>query len=151
MQNDDFSLIAQLGYMYGRGADTIGEYGHRYFDASLLPDVEVIYDFGSWRGLDEHKRMIGNLQAAFAFTHHALTSPLIDIDGDVATSEFKVVAGHGVMVDRQMRVIWGGAIYRQDCLRTEAGWRVRRHICENSWVDDPAGLMARAMESLDQN
>ncbi|ANI80179.1 nuclear transport factor 2 family protein [Sphingobium sp. EP60837] len=151
MIHDEYSHIAQLGYLYGRGADNRGEFGHKFFDKSLLDDVEVVYDFGRWRGLAEHKKRIANLQAAFTFTHHAVTSPLIDIVGDEAMSEYKVVAGHGVLVDGRTHVVWGGAIYRQHCLRTEAGWRVRQHICENSWVDDPAGLMARAMEALSQN
>lgn len=151
MSGNDYFEIATLGYLYGRGSDTRGPEGHAFFDKSLLEDVEVSYSFGNWTGLATHKKMIEKLQSAFSFTHHSVASPLIEIDGDEATGEFKVVAAHGVLIDGQQHVVWGGAIYRQHCVRTAEGWRVRHHLCENDWLDDPNGLMVRAMEVLNQN
>jgi hypothetical protein len=40
------------------------------------------------------------------------------------------------------KVIYGGATYNQDCIRTSEGWRVQRHVEENPWIDDDGALLA---------
>jgi hypothetical protein len=136
--------IERLAYLYGRGVDGRDHSEHnKYFDQCLMADVEMVYEFGTWRGREEHKRITAeNMWTMFTFTHHLITNPLIEADGDTALASYRCTAAHGIKSDDRSRVVYGGSTYIQECVMTESGWRISKHICEKSWIDDDGSLMA---------
>src|SRR5579862_7272737 len=82
----DRAEIERLAYILARGNDI----DINAYDDCMCDDIEVIYSFGQWRGLEEHKRRCREMQSLFTFTQHVLTNPLIDVDGDTATAKYYV-------------------------------------------------------------
>jgi hypothetical protein len=147
----DRAAIEELAFMYGRGLDGRSAGDQDIFDRCLTPDAQIVYEFGSWTGLVAHKDTVRRtLLKLFTFTHHMITNPIIRIEGDKAVAEYKVAGAHGVRQGDREQVIWGGSIYRHDCVRTAAGWRIRRHECLNSWIADDGGLMANVAKGFSQ-
>lgn len=139
----DHEAIRELAYLYGRGVDarTAGE--QAVFDHCLTEDVVVDYgEFGAWEGLETHKRMMAEkAMTVFTFTHHIITNDLIEVSGDTATASYRVTAAHGLAgADGGEQVIWAGANYFQDCIRTPQGWRIARHLCTGTF---PTALKAQ--------
>jgi hypothetical protein len=145
----DQAAIERLAYLYGRGVDARDAAGHdTYFDQCLLPDVEMVYEFGTWQGRDEHKRITAeNMWKVFTFTHHLITNGIVDIDGDTATASYRCTAAHGMRTASGEKTVFGGSTYIQDCIRTPEGWRISRHVCEKSWIDDDGSLLAAMVGS----
>src|SRR5690606_5210628 len=87
----DSADIQRLAYLYGRGVDARTPEEHdKYFDACLAADAEIVYEFGSWKGLDAHKRITAeNMLKVFTFTHHLITNPIIDVQGDTARASYR--------------------------------------------------------------
>jgi hypothetical protein len=130
--------IEKLAVLCGRGIDIDSS----YFDRCMTEDVEVIYPFGQWTGLEAYKRARdATIGATFAFTQHLLTNPIIDIDGDTAKAQYSVFAAQALKATGGKDVVYAGAIYSQDLVRTPKGWRIKRHHCESLWIDDKVGLM----------
>jgi hypothetical protein len=126
-----------LGAILVRGNDLDPE----QFGKCMSDDVEIIYAFGSWRGVDEHKRRCKEMKSVFTFTQHVLTNPIIEVNGDKATASWYVFASHGWKPTGGKDVIYAGAIYNHELARTPQGWRITRHHCETLWYDDPKNLM----------
>lgn len=140
--------IEHLVYLYGRGNDV----DVRYFDQCMTDDVEVEYPFGKWKGLEEHKRMHqATIPVTFTFTQHFLVNPVIEIDGNTATGHYNVFAAHGMTTPEGQKVVYAGAIYMHDLVRTPKGWRIKRHQCVTKWVDDVGGLMKAVQSSHDSH
>lgn len=140
--------VEETGLMYGRANDD-RDPSQPLWDECMTEDVEVTYIFGSWRGLETHKKMHrAGLLEVFTLTRHALTNPRIVIDGDRASAEFLVHAVHGIATPQGEKIVYGGAIYYQDLIRTAAGWRIKRHRCETTWIDDNGGLLAAVGQSI---
>ena len=140
----DHAEIERLAFLYGRGNDISAS----FFDQCMCEDVEVVYPFGSWSGLETHKRMRDStIGVAFAYTQHYLTNPLIEVNGATAKAQYYVFAAHG-MKTADKAVVYAGAIYNHDLVRTEKGWRIRRHHCETLWIDDAGGLMDAVEASM---
>lgn len=133
----DRADIERLAYVLARGNDIDND----AYDECMCDDVEVIYSFGQWRGVNEHKRRCREMGSLFTFTQHVLTNPLIDVHGDTATARYYVFAAHGLKANAGKDIIYAGAIYTHDLVRTHKGWRIKRHHCETLWYDDPKGLM----------
>jgi hypothetical protein len=113
-----------------------------YYDQCMCEDVEISYGFGQWRGVAEHKRRRKEYyEAYFTFTQHVLVNPLIDVNGDTATAKYYVFASHGWKPTGGKDIIYAGAIYVHDLVRTPQGWRIKRHHCDTLWYDDPKGFM----------
>jgi hypothetical protein len=139
----DCEDIKRLAYLYGRGIDARQVEDYSLFDQCLLPDVEIVYEFGTWKGLEEHKKITAaNMLRVFTFTHHLITNPLISIKGDRATASYRCTAAHGIKTPQGEKIVYGGSTYTQDCVRTADGWRVSRHSCGKSWIDDQGELLA---------
>lgn len=139
--------IEKLAFLYGRGNDMSSS----YFDQCMTDDVEVIYPFGQWKGLEEHKRQRdATIGIAFTFTQHLLTNALIDIDGDTAKAQYYVYAAHGIAKPGGQDIVYAGAIYTHDVVRTPKGWRIKRHHCDTLWIDDAGGLMQKIDDLVEQ-
>ena len=130
--------IEKLGFLCARGIDTDAA----YFDQCMTEDVEVVYPFGQWSGRAAYKRARDEtIGATFAFTQHLLTNAIIDIDGDTARAQYYVFAAQALKATGGKDVVYAGATYTQDLVRTPQGWRIKRHHCESRWIDDKVGLM----------
>jgi hypothetical protein len=139
----DRAEVESLAYIYGRAVDSRTREGYALFDQCMTPDVEVVYEFGTWKGVETQKKVTGdNMLRVFTFTHHIITNPLITITGDTAVGEYRCMAAHGMSTPKGQKVVFGGSTYTQDCVRTPAGWRIRRHHCGKSWIDDNGELLA---------
>lgn len=148
----DREAIRALAHLYGRGVDARSVAEQAAFDACLTEDVEVDYgEFGAWRGLDTHKqRLKATVMDVLAFTHHLVTNGIIAIDGDSAHASYRVTAAHGVPDGAGgVHVVWGGATYEQDCVRTPQGWRIARHYCGPAWTDDGGGMRRQLVDAAD--
>jgi hypothetical protein len=135
----DRTEVEQLVFLYARGNDR----DSTYFDKCLAEDVEVLYEFGTWRGRERHKAIRdATIGKVFSFTQHVISNSIIHIDGDTAHGEYYVFATHGLKTaNGGQAVVYAGATYYQDCVRTPDGWRVTRHRCTTDWIDDAGGLM----------
>jgi hypothetical protein len=134
---NDLLEIQQVGNLFAHGID----FDVDAFDRCMTDDTEVIYAMGTWRGIDEQKKRTRiTKRDVFSFTQHALTNPIIALDGDRANVRWYVSGNHGMKAERGY-IIRVGAIYTHDLARTPRGWRIMRHHCEVVWTDDPKGLM----------
>lgn len=135
----DRAEIESLAHCYAKGNDIDAG----YFDLCLDEEVEVEYDFGTWRGLGKHKEVRdATIPIAFSFTQHIISNPSIEIKDDAAEAEYYVFAVHGMRrSDGSQAVVYAGATYYQRAVRTPKGWRVKHHRCTTNWVDDEGGLM----------
>jgi hypothetical protein len=142
--------IERAAYLYGRALDSRDAEGQKLFKQCMLPDVEVEYFFGKWQGVEEHMKIHrATVQQNFTMTQHMLSNPLIEISGDTATAEWYVHAVHGVKSESGDRIVYAGAIYRQDLVRTSEGWRIKRHHCTTTWEDDGGKLLESCQETFD--
>src|ERR1700722_8929109 len=83
--------IEKLAVLFGKGNDLSSS----YFDLCLTDDVEVVYPFGQWAGLEEQKRRRdSSIGLTFKFTQTFLSNTIIEIDGDSATAQYQVFAAH---------------------------------------------------------
>jgi hypothetical protein len=133
----DRAEIERLASLVAWGNDVDPE----YYDQCMCDDVEIVYSFAEWRGLEEHKRRCREYRSVFTFTQHLLANPLIEVDGDSATAKYYVFASHGWKATGGKDIIYAGAIYTHDLVRTAKGWLIKRHHCETLWYDDPKELM----------
>jgi SnoaL-like domain len=140
--------IEKLAFLYAKGNDKSAD----YYDQCMCDDVEIVYSFGSWKGLAEHKQIRDDtIGVAFTFTQHVITNAIIDIDGDKAKGQYYVYAAHGLpQKSGGYKVICAGAIYTHDVVRTPKGWRIKRHHCETLWSENDAELGSAVKDSFDK-
>jgi len=139
--------IERLVFLYGRALDGREEGDENLFDACML---EVEYPFGTWKGVAEHKRIHrATIRVLFTMTQHVISNPLIEIRGDTASAQYYVHAAHGIATEGGQKIVYGGAVYTHDLVRTDAGWRIRRHHCRPTWIDDEGGLLAACQAAFD--
>jgi hypothetical protein len=111
------------------------------------PSADLFVEDGVWDGrpvaMAEGREAIRKLFAAFAavpMAYHAVTNPIIEIDGDTATGHWHLVgAGIGLTADSSIGI--GG--YEDEYVRTPEGWRIklmrviwgRRTIVPGGWQE----------------
>lgn len=147
--NDELKLlcdqrdIERLAILVGRATDAWNEDDGKLWQQCMTDDIEIIYPFGSWRGIEAHKKIHRDtIKKVFTFVQHYITNPLIDVDGDKARAQYYAQAAHGVPTRDGVKVIMGACIYTHDLVRTAQGWRISRLQCRTTWIDDEGGLMA---------
>lgn len=67
---------------------------------------------------------------AYDKTHHMITMPEVEIDGDAATLRANLIATH---VSEHGNFTVGG-VYREGLVRTDEGWWILRHELEIVWT-----------------
>jgi len=145
--SSDYQQVLELAHLFGRANDERTELAFDFIDRCLIEDVDMDYGLtGRWKGRELHKRVLKAAQTVFTFSHHIITGPIIQIDGDRAHGEHMICAPHGVLADGVLHTVWAGGVYLQDCVRTSHGWRVRRHKFKPTWADSNSGLLARVAE-----
>lgn len=144
----DRAEVEQVGILYGRANDDRDE-KQPLWDQCLAEDVVIEYPFGSWQGRNTHKRVHrAGILEVFEKTQHGLTNPVIHVDGDSATAEYLVHTAHILNSGGTSKIVFGGSIYQQDLIRTAEGWRICKHVCKGTWVDDEGGLLAAVGDSV---
>jgi hypothetical protein len=129
--------IERLAYLYGRGLDARSEAdSRRYLSLCLAEEVEIVYSFGAWTGLERTiANTLSNMLRVFTFTQHMVSGGLIDVAGETAQASFRCLAAHGVATDRGQVVVMGGVTYQMDCRLLEQGWRIQSLVGQDSWMD----------------
>ena len=129
--------IQQKIYFYGWCID------HRRFEALddvFLPDAMVHYDLPDgarlpWR---EMRDWLPDGLKIFRVTQHNMSNPMIELDGDRARSR---TYGHLIHVQElasgDSSVMRHHAIYHDEWVRDETGWRIASRTLTNLYFDGP--------------
>ena len=129
--------IQQKIYRYGWCID------HRLYDeldSIFAPDAVVHYDVsgGTMKPWPEMKGWLRERFPVFRVTQYNMSNPVIDLDGQTATS---ATYGHLVHVqhlkDETTSVFRHYAIYRDDWQRTADGWRIQLRRLSNLYMEGP--------------
>lgn len=144
----DRTEIEKLAFLYAKGNDIDA----KYYEQCMCDDVEVVYPFGTWTGLEEHKRTRdATIGVAFTFTQHVISNAIIDVNGDTGRGEYYVYAIHGLRTPKGVKIICSGVIYTQDVIRTAKGWRIKRHHCEHIWAEDSGEIEQAVQTTFDDS
>ncbi len=133
----DLAEIQQKIYRYGWCID------HRDYDELdevFAPDAIVHYDVegGTRKPWSEMKEWLPRMFPVFRVTQHNMSNPIVEVDGDTATSK---TYGHLVHVqhhkDDSSSVFRHYTIYRDEWRRTDDGWRIQHRRLSNLYMDGP--------------
>ena len=131
----DQAEISGLLYRYAYAIDT-KDYG--LLEDVFTPDAWVDYrvERGTKLPFREMKEWLRAALRMFHVTHHAITNPRIEIDGDTATSSCYVTAAHvQVSLEGEKTYVVLHGVYADRLVRTPAGWRIRERILEGLHVE----------------
>lgn len=113
-------------------------------DDVFTPDAIIDYSvFGGPRGpYPEVKAYLAKTMPMFASYYHMVATSKVELDGDTATA---VTICHNPMVlplpEGKEQVFVCGLWYRDEYVRTPAGWRISNRVEEKTYVDNmPEGL-----------
>jgi len=125
----DHIEIAQLVQRYGKALD---EKDYVLLDSVFTPDAVTNYELGELGNRTTYPQMralFESFNAVFSFTQHLLSAPLVDLDGDEATAETRLVATHGLERKSGEKSVWFViGFYRDSLVRTPEGWRIRERL-----------------------
>lgn len=126
----DELAILQLLQRYFHALD---DRDYALLDRVFLPDARLHYDMGDGGAAVPYpvmRKAFEEFMPRFAWTQHMAGLPLIELDGDAARSTTGLRALHvqeAADGERNVWRVWG--TYRDDHVRTPAGWRIReRHF-----------------------
>jgi len=128
-------------------------YGTDLRDFEMLCSVfadDVVCDFGPvgiFEGLDQLQAFAKATIGDFPMTQHVTTNELIEIEGDRATVMFY---GRNALLlpGNDGRLVRTGARYHQELVRTDKGWKVKKHTMVPLWNDDGGVEKSEMMTSL---
>lgn len=139
--------IAEVKYRYALGLDTRDWVLYR---SIFTDDVDV--DFSSYDGSDPSTvaadDWIARAQVLFMgldASHHQMTNPVVDVDGDDAELTMYLQAQH-LLVHRDGDPLFTiGGYYCDRLVRTDAGWRLCAVQLNVLWTSGNRDLMRRAV------
>lgn len=145
---NDVRDVEQIMYRFGRAIDHPDkEQTRKLLSNIMLPDLKMEYPAGEWSGRDNCIDVIVEGLLQFSFTHHLLTNPIVEIDGDRAEASYLTTGVHG---GADGRVFLAGSRYTQELSRTAEGWRIARHHCGEIWLEENAtGVVLSATASAE--
>jgi hypothetical protein len=121
----DHVEIAQLVQRYGKALD---EKDYALLDTVFTADAVTNYDLGTLGNRTTYAQMralFERFNAVFSFTSHLLSAPLVELDGDAATAETRLIATHGLERTNGEKSAWFViGFYRDRLVRTASGWRI---------------------------
>ena len=123
-QISDHLEIVQLLFRYARAIDTRDV---DLLDAVFTPDAHVHYNVPGGVALPyrEVKRWLAEVLPRYQVTQHAMSNPLVELDGDRATATTYLTAAHVQQArDGRQHYIVQHGVYFDLLARTEAGWRI---------------------------
>lgn len=116
------------GVVSGRESVSVAEFAEIFLDEA---GVDFPGALGSHRGLAAIKQLFGVvLRETRSGMWHAFHSPIISIDGDVATGQWTVMAVVKSRDQRDDRPTSVFGRYLDDYVRTAAGWRIKHLLFE---------------------
>lgn len=125
---EDIEAVRRLMAQYHRACDGWDEAGS-HKDPQAIADLFT--DDGVWgipaqhpfaRGRAEIAALAERLQS-IDWIVHFVVNPIVEIDGDAATAEFKGIVR--IQPDAGRAAGWTMGVYRAACRRTPGGWRFR--------------------------
>ena len=127
--------IEQLLYLYGRAIDSRELERLR---SVFTADARIVYTVV--RGVDlrfpEMLEWLRRSLRIFKITQHAMSNPLIELDGDAARATTYLSAAHvQERLDGGETYVLQHAVYFDELVRTDAGWRISWRRLENVWID----------------
>lgn len=81
-------------------------------------------------------------------TQHVCAQPLIDVDGDSATSTSYLHEQHYFLGDQGPETLETGGIYIDTLIRTPHGWRITERVLQNLYWNGDVTLIDQAMERV---
>jgi hypothetical protein len=135
----DRAELIELIYRLGAALDE-----KRPEDLRTIYTDQAVFEFSN-------KPDIGNLESAidnartmnkhFARTHHVITNPIVQLDGDTATVRANLIATHVYRDDEPGLHYEAGIVYHFLSVRTAQGWRFSgvklKQIWSNGHWDAP--------------
>jgi 3-phenylpropionate/cinnamic acid dioxygenase small subunit len=122
-------------------------------DWALLADVfsaEAVYTIGphgDFTGPEAIGAKIASLIGGYESTQHLITNPVIEIDGDSARASCYLHAQHYLPDQRTGGNTYEmGGTYRDELVRTSAGWRIARRVLDVAWRDGNGALSVEAQK-----
>ena len=127
--------IEQLLYRYARAIDTREL---ELLETIFTPDARIAYNVV--RGVDlrfpEMLEWLRRSLRIFKVTQHAMSNPLIELDGDAGRATTYLSAAHvQERLDGEQVYVLQHAVYFDALVRTDAGWRIAERRLENVWID----------------
>ena len=130
VESDCQSIINSIN-LYGFAVDT-----QRWdlFDRIFTGDVDADFsDTAHWRDLPTFKRDFAVFHAPFDSTQHAMSSHLVDIDGDVAHA-FTYGTWRLIRKGVEGGDFWEGTgWYDDELVHSATGWLIKRRTCRVVW------------------
>lgn len=127
---EDHVAIQRLMYDYARCAD---EKDYAGFAQVFTADAEFDFTGRVVRGIEAIRDMMHALEK-YTVTQHQVHNVLYEVCGDGATGETYCLATHLQQQAGCMEKIDMGITYRDELLRTGAGWRIARRQFSLHWT-----------------
>jgi 3-phenylpropionate/cinnamic acid dioxygenase small subunit len=127
----DQSEITTLLYQLGAALDE-----KRFDDLREIYTPQAVFDFaGSPKTGDLDSAIAGgkDMGARFAHTHHVMTNPIVELNGDTARVRANLIATHVYRADAPERHYTAGMVYHFTAVRIPDGWRFSHVKLERIW------------------
>ena len=141
--SDKFEITETL-YRYATALDTRNR--------ELLREVfveDAVFRIGAGVGRFDGVEAIGDVVLEFLggleASQHIITNPVIELDGDTATSRCYLHAQH-YMPDQRTggNTLEIGGTYHDQLVRTPDGWRIRERELEVTWTEGNHGIQVES-------
>jgi ketosteroid isomerase-like protein len=139
-QLSDKLEITETLYRYATALDTR--------DRELLRDVfleDAVFligaGVGEYRGVEAIGSVVSEFLGGLEASQHIITNPVIELDGDRATSTCYLHAQH-YMPDQRTggNTLEIGGTYRDTLVRTADGWRIQQRELQVTWTEGNFGI-----------
>jgi hypothetical protein len=152
----DKDAIADVLYRYTVALDT-----HRWSDLEdvFTPDATMVVasaDVGDRIAINDEVAegrdgVIGTIRSildGMDATQHVCAQPLIEVNGDGATSTSYLHEQHYFIDDHGPETLETGGIYIDKLIRTPDGWRITERVLQNLYWNGDVTLIDRAMQRV---
>jgi 3-phenylpropionate/cinnamic acid dioxygenase small subunit len=127
----DRAELTDLLYRLGAALDE-----RRFEDLRGIYSDRAEFEFSDRAEIGDLASAIANAEQMakhFEHTHHVITNPIIELNGDSATIRANLVATHVFRNDRPGEHYDAGMVYRFTAIRTAAGWRLSHVKLQRIW------------------
>ena len=134
-RSDDIVEIQQLLYRYARAIDAKD---WKALGDVFTPDARIDYavERGAELSFQELGPWLARAMAIFKVTQHVVTNPLVELEPDTARCTSYLTGTHlQVRRDGVETRTTEGSVYRDELVRTRAGWRIQARRLERVWID----------------
>ena len=143
---DDFNEITRRRYEYAQGIDTK--------DFKLLRSVftdKITMDFFDYNGLpaatlmaDEWVKQVSALMTQLDSTQHVMTNPIVDLDGNLATSRMYMKSEHFLQNSQGRDRYTIGGYYIDQLIRLNDRWAIKAVTLKLFWQTGNRNIMTIA-------